>query len=126
MPTDRDTEVLRLYRDGKMMKEIAAAVGMAPNSIVGILRRLGIERPSKPQKRWRGKEDDTDQIAALWDQGLCLTQIAERLSCRVSHVNSVLIALKVRAGQSPRHRYDASAPGGSGRKGFAGNMARKT
>lgn len=123
---DRDTKILRLYGEGKMMKEIATAVGMAPNSIVSVLRRLGVERPTKPQKRWRGREDDTDQVHALWDQGLCATQIAERLGCKRGHVDDVLLRLGVRAGEAPRHRYDSAAVGGSGRSGFRGNMARRT
>ncbi len=108
------------------MKEIASAVGMAPNSIVHVLRRHGIERPTKPQKRWRDRPDDTAKIHALWNEGLCASQIAERIGMSLQVVGGVLDAAKLRSREHPRQRYDQSATGGSGRSGFAGNMARKT
>lgn len=124
--TERDSKILALYRDGKMMKEISAAVGMAPNSIVGVLRKLGVERPTKPQKRWRDREDQTAQILALWNDGLCCSQISERLNLNQKLVDNALTKAKVRAGKSSRYRYDQAAVGGTGRSGFAAAMARKT
>lgn len=124
--TDRDAKILDLYREGKMMKEIAAEVGMAANSIVSVLRRLGIERPTKPQKRWRDRPDDIDDVKALWNEGLCASQIAERLGRSQNTVQTILTSLKIRDAQHPRHRYDSATPGGSGRSGFAASMARKT
>ena len=126
MNSERDAEILRLYHEGKMVKEIARAVGMAPNSMVGILRRLGIERPSKPQRLWHDRPDLTEEIGALWKAGLCATQIRERLSTTQGIVDAALLKLGLRSKNAPRHRYDGGAVGGSGRSGFAGSMARRT
>ena len=123
--SERDATILKLYQSGLLIKDIAREVGMAPNSLVGILRRLGVERPAKPQRRWRNAPDLTKEIAELWGLGLCASQIKERLSCSQSVVDNTLTKLKVRT-SSPRVRYDSAAGGGSGRSGFAAAMARKT
>ncbi len=122
--TDRDTKILELYQSGLLIKAIAAEVGMAPNSIGSILKRLGVTRPTKPQKRWRGRPDDENIICELWKQGLCVSQISERLGTSFPVINRILSAKKIRTGP-PRHRYDSAVGGGSGKDGFAGNMARK-
>jgi DNA-binding NarL/FixJ family response regulator len=123
---ERDEKILALYHQGKMIKDIAAAVGMAPNSMPAILRRLGIERPTKPQKRWRGKPDQKQKIRELWDQGLHAIEIAERLSIERGTVDGILSALKIRDPSQHRIQYSTAAGGGSGRHGFRGNMARRT
>jgi hypothetical protein len=123
---ERDAKILRLYNEGRKVEDIAVAVDMASNSVGRILRGLGIKRPSKPQKRWGGREDKTKKIVALWDQGLCASQIAERLAETMPTVNYALRKSGIRRRQQPRHRYDSATPGGSGRSGFAASMARKT
>lgn len=122
----RDAEILRLYHDGALLKDIAKAVGVAPNTISVILPRLGIARPTKLQKRWRDRPDETSKILALWESGLCVSQIAERIGGNWHSVENVIKRLKCRKPGTIRHRYDNAAVGGSGRDGFAANMARKT
>ena len=102
----RNALILKRYEEGLLIKDIAADVGMASNSIVGILRKMGVERPTKAQKRWGGGKDYTTAILDLWAKGLCASQIVERLQCGTAHVNTVLRTSGVRQGQAPRHRYD--------------------
>ena len=115
-----------MYAEGKMIKEIAAGVGMAANSIVSVLRRHGIERPTKPQKKWRGNGDLCHDVRGLWDLGLSASQIAERLNRPLTSVGSALSAAGIRDSEHPRHRYDSATPGGAGRSGFRGAVVRRT
>ena len=108
------------------MKDIAVRVGMAANSIVVVLRRNGIDRPAKPQTRWRGAPDRSVDIIALWEKGLCVTQIAERIGVSKYTVDNAIRASGVRKGKPARFRYDSAVGGGSGASGFAGSMARRT
>lgn len=121
----RDQKILRLYGEGLLLKNIATQVGLSSHYIGVILRKHGIERPPKPQRRPGGGADPTPKVIELWGQGLCATQIAERLSITRRVVDLILRVAKVRAGKSPRHRYDSATPGGSGRSGFVGNMVRR-
>lgn len=121
MVTERDQTILTLYGQGAMMKDIAAAVGMAANSIVSVLRRHGIDRPNKPQKRWRGKPEIKDSVAKLWAEGLCASQIAERLQEGRVTVDKCLSDLGIRDCDHPRHRYD-----GIGSIGKAYHRSRKS
>lgn len=112
----RDAKIISLYGKGLLIKAIAAKVGMAPNSIGIILKRHGIERPTKPQKRWHGKQDITSDVQKLWNEGLCASQIAERLNDTRSAVDTVLGQLNVRSTATPRHRYDGVATIGRARR----------
>lgn len=125
---ERDQAILQLYGEGVLIKDIAVLVGMAANSVGMVLRRLGVERPAKPQKRWFGKEDPTQRIIALWKEGLCASQIAERIGESRGVVGGVLMRSGIRKGQI-RHRYDGI--GGIGRhgrgdRGAFARIARRT
>ena len=113
--TDRDQNILRRYQAGAKIKDIAAEVGMAANSVGQVLKRLGVERPSKPQKRWQGRDDQTEQIIALWKHGLCVGQIAERTRNSEEVVGRILSEAGLRSMANPRHRYDGIGGIGRGR-----------
>lgn len=129
--TERDQTILQLYHAGTKLKDIAGKVGMAPNSIGQVLKRLGVERPSKPQKRWLGRDDQSENIIKLWQQGLCVTQIAERLQEGRMTVEHVLTKAGIRNSENPRHRYDGigggigRGRGGGDRSGAFARIARR-
>jgi transposase-like protein len=125
--SDSEAKIVELYRAGWLIKNIAAEVGLAPNTTGQILKRLGFERPGKPQRLPGGRPDCSEQIKLLWEEGLCASQIKERLNVTRGIVDNTLTKLGVRVVDHPRHRYDGTgATGGSGRGGFAANMARRT
>ena len=126
MMTERDSKILALYSEGRLIKDIAIAAGLAPNTIGNILRRNGVERPTKPQKMPRGAEKIDDRAVALWRQGLCVTQIAERMACSVAKVANILSSRHLLDKSARRNRYDGAAVGGSGRSGFAASFAKRT
>lgn len=124
MSADRDATILALYRQGLLLKVIAERVGMAPNSIGQVLKRHGIERPGKPQKK--RTHIDADSVVSCWDAGRSTAAIAERFGVNRHHVIGILNA----AGRNPRaahrHRYDG-AGGTIDRSGNAfARIARRT
>lgn len=122
----RDAEIVRMAAEGMLMKDIAVALGITPNYPGAILKRMGVERPSKPQRRPRDAVDP-GAIAKLWRSGLAVSAIAEALRMPTATVHRVLLKTGARSkGSAMRTRYDVGADGGSGRSGFAGNMARRT
>lgn len=125
--SERDQRILEMFNAGRMLKEIGPIVGLAPHSVGKILARLGVPRPTKPQRRWAGKPNRDEEIKALWSHGLCATQICERLSETRRCVDAAIRRLGLADRASPRQRYDGTgAVGGSGRSGFAANAARRT
>lgn len=125
----RNARIRKLFDGGMLLKQIAVEVGMAPNSVGQILKRLGVERPSKPQKRWAGRESDDDKIKLLWSEGLCASQIAERIGVSRNAVSISLRALGLADKSAPRHRYDGIGGIGGGTRrssGRAANYARRT
>lgn len=122
--TERDAKILEMYQAGELIKSIAASVGMAPNSVGQVLKRLGVERPGKPQKRI--KQYDENLVIQLWDGGLSTSAIAERV--KLSRVTVVgLLRLAGREVDAARRvRYDGE--GGTiarGGNAFA-RIARRT
>lgn len=120
----KHARIMELYGTGMLLKDIAADVGVAPNYVGVILKRLGVDRPSKPQKK-RKSIDDAD-VVKLWDGGLSTSAIAERCGVPCPYVRSVL----VRAGRDiksvRRLRYDGRA-GTAHRSGNAfARIARRT
>lgn len=86
--TEREQTILRLYGEGKMIIEIAAEVGLAPNYTGQILKRLGVNRPSKPQKKV--KPVDHQGIIKCWDEGLSTSAIAERYGLNQRTIGAAL------------------------------------
>lgn len=78
------------------------------------------------QGHGRDHPDQSDKIAALWDKGLCASQIAERLNVSRETIDLTLRAKGLTSASVRRTRYDGAGLGGSGRSGFAANMARRT
>lgn len=125
----RNERILQLYRSGMLLKEIASEVDLKPHTVGGILKKLGVERPSKPQKRWNGRPDTSEKIADLWEHGLCASQIAERIGMSQCSVSQELTRMGLTSAKTPRHRYDGiGGIGGRGRadKGAFARMARRT
>lgn len=126
MTTDeRYARIRQLYECGMLLKHIAADVGMAPNSVGVVLKKLGVERPSKPQKTL--KHIDPMSIKGAWDNGLAVSAIAERYSISDASVRSILKTNGIDVGSlPPRRRFDGEA-GHGGRSGNAfARIARRT
>ena len=125
----RDEKIAELYRRGMLLKHIAEQVGMAPNSVGVILKKLGFERPSKPQRRVKAPADIDARAAELWGHGLNRGQIAERLGVNENLVSASLTKLGLTSTHAPRHRYDGiggiGKPGRPDKSAFA-RIARKT
>lgn len=123
---ERRARIARLYEGGMLIKDIAAEVGLAANTVGVIIKEMGYERPAKPQKRVKAV-DDADQCAVLmWDQGYSTSAISERLRlCRAS-VRRALRDAGRDIYSARRQRYDGV--GGSARR--SGNafarIARRT
>ncbi len=69
---------------------------------------------------------DPDKLRALWEAGLSVGQIAERLGRSYSTTAGALSRAKITSHKNHRVGYASASPGGSGRCGFAGAMARKS
>ena len=121
----RKAAILALYNGGALVKDIAVSVGLSAQFVGALLKRYGVDRPTKPQKRPLGKPDPREKILLLWAKGLSAEHISERLQVRRRTVDYILSAEKVRAGKPRRISY-ADVGGGSGRSGFAANQARRT
>lgn len=117
----RDDEIARLYASGKLIKEIATTVGMAPNSVGQALKRLGFSRPGKPQRKI--KDVDHDVICRLWDHGLSTAAIAERVQASRQHVASILVDRGYDIKAAHRQRFDGVA-GSASRRGSGNSFAR--
>lgn len=103
----RDEKIMKLYGDGMLIKRIAVEVGMAANSVGQVLKRLGVERPSKPQKK--NNPVDDAKVVALWDDGLSVSAISERVGAGPAVVRSVLNAAGKDIKGARRVRYDGRA-----------------
>ncbi len=116
-----DAEILRLYGEGMLLKNIAARVGLKPHSVGQILKRLGVDRPSKPQKKI--VEIDETSVVEIWDRGWSVSAIAERFQVSDSTIRRIIISSgRVLDG---RTRYDGE--GGSIHRGGAiQRIARRT
>lgn len=126
---ERNALILSRYNAGAKIKDIATEVGMAANSIGYVLKNLGVDRPGKPQKRWNDRADPTPAIKRLWAEGLCASQIGERLQIAPATVGAELTKLGLRSTESPRHRYDGiGGIGGRGKsdRGAFARIARRT
>ncbi len=120
--TDRDQAVLKLYQQGLMLKDIAPQVGLSANYVGVILKRLGVERPSKPQKS--SFRASNGEVVAGWEKGLSVSAIAERLGMSAANVSRILRDAGIK--KTHRHRYDGE--GGCiarGKNAFA-RIARRT
>lgn len=111
---DRNEKIITLYESGMLIKDIAKEVGMAPNSVGVILKRLGVDRPSKPQKKL--VEIDGDKVKTLYESGLSTSAIAERLSVTERMIADNLRSQGVKL-DGRRRRYDGE--GGTITKGGA-------
>jgi transposase len=100
----RDEQIIALYAGGMLIKHIAAQVGMAPNSVGQVLKRLGVERPSKPQKKV--KSYNPDDAVAMWDAGWSTSAIAERMRISQRRVAGILREAGRDIASARRHRYD--------------------
>jgi DNA-binding NarL/FixJ family response regulator len=120
----RDQRICELYEQGLLLKTIADRVGMAPNSIGTVLKKYGYERPAKPQKRVKLSDDAEELVAKLWNEGLCASQIAERLRVGQASVSIILTKLGLSSTNSPRHRYDGIGGIGSARREKSGALQR--
>lgn len=111
------------FNEGKTVSEIAAELSIPYQRVRGALKRLGLAK-NKAYEGYRQRRDD-DKFRELWGLGLCATQIAERLKIPANSAYQMVSRLKLSDGHK-RHRYDGSAPGGSGRSGFAAAARGRT
>ena len=121
MPGAKDDEIKRLYGEGKLIKEIAGLVGLAPNSVGQALRRMGFERPGKPQPK-RHNIDERD-VCRLWDHGLSTSAIAERMRISQKYVGAILVKRGYDIASAHRMRSDYVA-GSASRRGSGSAFAR--
>lgn len=120
--TDRDARIAELYRSGMKIKDIAAEVAMAPNSVGVIIKRLGFERPSKPQKAWR--EYDDAAIIAMWDAGCATGTIADRYQTNLQTIRRILKQHGIDIATARRTRFESEA-GAVYKGGGLGRIARR-
>lgn len=120
----RHRRICELYEQGLLLKTIAERVGMAPNSIGGVLKKYGYERPAKPQKRIKLPDDAEETVSSLWNDGLCASQIAERLGVGQGAVTAFLTKLGLTSRATRRHRYDGIGGIGSARREKSGALQR--
>jgi len=99
-----DEKMLRLYAAGVKIKDIAGEIGLAANTVGQRLKRLGVERPTKPQKRWYEFDDAT--AVELWDHGLSTSAIAERLGTSPERIGKALREAGRDIAGARRQRYD--------------------
>lgn len=121
----RNARIRTLYDSGMLLKHIAAEVGIAPNYVGVILKKMGVERPSKPQKA--RKYVDATAVRKAWDDGLSVSAIAERYSVSDHLVRNALKAQGIDLASMPRRRRFDGEAGHGGRSGNAfARMARRT
>lgn len=102
----RNDLICKLYQDGLLLKDIGERVGLSPHMVGLVLKKRGFERPGKPQKKVKLDVGVEQKVAQLWKDGLCASQIAERLCVVPATVSQILTALELSDRSSPRHRYD--------------------
>lgn len=117
----KDDEIKRLYGEGKLIKEIAVLVGMAPNSVGQALKRMGFDRPGKPQRKKR--DIDEQDVCRLWSHGLSTSAIAERMRISQQSVGAILVKRGYDIASAHRRRFD-SVEGSASRRGSGGAFAR--
>lgn len=123
---ERDRKICKLYGQGLLLKDIAERVGINPSSVGQALKRLGHERPTKPQKSVKlpSKSDLEPKIVEFWNHGLCCSQIAERLNASPSYIGSMLSKLGLLDPKNPRQRYDGIGGIGKPTRADKGAFAR--
>ena len=100
----KSERIAELYRAGMMLKDIAVAVNMAPNSVGCVLKRMGFDRPSKPQKKWYNIDERA--VVARWNDGLSTSAIAERYAVSAALVVKTLVRNGINVKSANRRRYD--------------------
>ena len=110
----RNARILELYNAGMTMKDIAAEVGVSANYPGMILKSMGIERPSKPQVFRHRPSADAEKVVALWNQGLSVKHIAERLGVTSKCVHNILLTAGIVRAGAPRWAYESHAGAGGG------------
>ena len=113
--TERDAKMLELYRSGMRLIDIAPMLGISPQYVGARLKQLGVERPSKPQKKRHNVTGD--EILDRWNDGLSVSAIMERYGISRQFVVKELHSSGVDLSSSRRHRYDGE--GGTARRGGA-------
>ncbi len=107
-----EEEVLQLFREGYTIADIGADVGLSATKVGVMLKKLGAQEPSR-KGNTSSKLDDADhrKILALWNGGLAVTQIAERMSVKKEVVWRTLKKAGLDRSGSRRYRYDGDGSG---------------
>lgn len=107
-----EEQVLQLFREGYTKSDIGADVGLTATKVGMMLRDMGVQEPCKKHKTSsKLDEDDHKKILTLWDMGLAVTQIAERMSVKKEVVWRTLKKSGLDRSGSRRYRYDGDGSG---------------
>ena len=119
---ERNKLILTLYEQGVMLKDIAARVGVSPNHTGQLLKKMGVARPTKTQKKKRTVDDAA--IIAAYRGGLAISAVAERFGVGDACVKHVLRTNGVK--MIGRHRYDGEGGMINFNGGAFARIARRT
>lgn len=100
---DRDREIARLWRDGMLHREIAAATGCKLGTVKTIIRRLGLA------DRRSGQRGRKERILDLWAAGRNSPQIAAELGIAAGTVRAILCLARQEGDRRARKRAAAEA-----------------
>lgn len=84
---DREDLIIRMYEEGKSIKQIADEIGAGKNSINRLLNRVGICRD---KNRHKFSPETEKQIALEYQKGISSTKLAEQYNCSDSTILQVI------------------------------------
>lgn len=104
-----DAEIVRLYAEGRSLREIAAHIGWSQGFVRARLVRHGVPlRPRGGNGRTAIREDD-DRIIELWNAGYSAIDIARRTNWSATFVRRRLYENDINPSESPK-RYPDRIP----------------
>lgn len=122
MTTEERRSLIReKHRSGATRKELAAEFGISVNAISAAINDTYARRPV-PSKR---SQFGSARVVELWNQGMSVNHIAERLSVSPASVNRTLIRAGVDRKGMRRFAYESLGGGGTARQGLQ-RVARRT
>lgn len=88
---ENDDEIVRLYRAGRTVREIAEQFGVSVEPIRRVLKEQQVP-PRKGGKRshWTNSPEQIEQVASLYRAGESIATLAHRFACRDTSIRAVL------------------------------------
>jgi transposase-like protein len=138
----KETEIVKLYKEGESTCTLASQFGVAPQSIWRILNRKGVIRSHQETNRIRTERGrvptrpelrvfDRDEAIRMYRQGMCMQEIADVYHCSLGAISKVFHGLGISRNPKDAHflsrgkgRWKASLHLGDKNPGWKGGKTK--